>query len=218
MFYLPLSTIAYQELQELKQLMETNPVLDQHDVWSYCWGPKYTAAQFYRKIHAHIKVPSVYRWLWKSCCIMRHKMFAWLVLRDRINTRDLIQRRHWHVTDDTHCELCPGHIYEDRAHLFFECNFSVRIWNYLQITWQSNDDLQAVVSAAKNGFGQPFFMEVVVMAIWNIWLLQNGKFFNQEKPSVVRWKSKFFHDMYNLQYRIKAKLKDKLLAWLEDLP
>jgi hypothetical protein len=24
--------------------------------------------------------------------------------------------------------------------------------------------------------------------------------------------------MYNLQYRIKAKLKDKLLAWLEDLP
>jgi hypothetical protein len=94
----------------------------------------------------------------------------------------------------------------------------VRIWNYLQITWQSNDDLQAVVSAAKNGFGQPFFMEVVVMAIWNIWLLQNGKFFNQEKPSVVRWKSKFFHDMYNLQYRIKAKLKDKLLAWLEDLP
>jgi hypothetical protein len=94
MFYLPLSTIAYQELQELKQVMETNLVLDQQDVWSYCWGPKYTTAQFYRKIHAHIKVPNIYRWLWKSCCIMRHKMFVWLVLRDRVNTRDLLQRRH----------------------------------------------------------------------------------------------------------------------------
>jgi hypothetical protein len=94
----------------------------------------------------------------------------------------------------------------------------VRIWNYLQITWQSNGDLQAVVSAAKNGFGQPFFMEVVVMAIWNIWLIWNAKFFNQERPSFARWKSKFVHDMYNLQYRIKAKLKDKLLDWLKDLP
>jgi hypothetical protein len=198
--------------------MENNPVLDQHDVWSYCWGAKYTAAQFYRKIHAHIKVPSVYRWLWKSCCIMCHKMFAWLVLRDHINTRDLLQRHYWHVTDDTHYELCPGHIYEDRAHLFFDCNFSVRIWNYLQIPWHSNDDLQAVVLTAKHGFGQLFFMEVVVTAIWNIWLLRNGKIFNQEKPTFARWKSKFVHDMYNLQYRIKAKLKDKLLAWLDDLP
>jgi hypothetical protein len=26
------------------------------------------------------------------------------------------------------------------------------------------------------------------------------------------------HDIYNFQYRIKAKLKDKLLAWLDDIP
>jgi hypothetical protein len=120
MFYLPLSTITNQELQELKQIVDDNPVSDQLYVWSYCWGPKYFAALFYHKIHAYIKTPSVHKWLWKSCCIMRHKMFAWLVLSDCLNTRYLLQRRHWHVTDDTHCELCSGHLYEDRAHLFFE--------------------------------------------------------------------------------------------------
>jgi hypothetical protein len=124
LFYLPLSEMAYHELMDLKQIMLDNPVSVQSDAWSYVWGPTYTAALFYKRIHAHIKTPSVYKWLWKSCCMMRHKMFAWLVLSDRVNTRDLLQRRHWHVTDDTHYELCPGHLYEDRAHLFFECQFS----------------------------------------------------------------------------------------------
>jgi hypothetical protein len=59
---------------------------------------------------------------------------------------------------------------------------------------------------------------VVIMAIWNIWLLRNGKTFDRDKPTFARWKCKFVHDMSNLQYRIKAKYKDKLMAWLDDLP
>jgi hypothetical protein len=78
LFYLPFSEVAYQELLDLKQIMVDNLVSVQPDVWSYDWGPTYTAALFYRRIHAHIKTPSVYKWLWKSCCMMRHKMFAWL--------------------------------------------------------------------------------------------------------------------------------------------
>jgi hypothetical protein len=218
LFYLPLSPLAFQELEELQNLMHDNPVSDQLDVWSFVWGQKYTAAQFYRHIHRHIKVPGIYKWLWKSCCMMRSKMFAWLLLSDRLNTRDLLQRRHWHVTDDTHCVLCPGRFYEDRAHLFFECNFSMRIWNYLQITWQSNNDMQSVVSVAKQSFGQPFFMEVLIMALWNIWILRNGLIFRNERPTFARWKCKFVHDMSWLQYRIKDKHKDKLVDWLASLP
>jgi hypothetical protein len=155
--------VAYQELLDLKQIMVDNPVSVQPDVWSNDWGPTYTAALFYRRIHAHIKTPSVYKWLWKSCCMMRHKMFAWLLLSDHINTRDFLQRRHWHVQDDTHCELYPGHLYEDRAHLFFDCQFSRQIWNYLKISWNSNDSVQAVVSEARRSFGHPFSWK------WSSW-------------------------------------------------
>jgi hypothetical protein len=94
---------------------------------------------------------------WKSCCIMRIKVFGWLVLRDRINTRDMLQRRHWKVTEDTHCELCASRCYEDRIHLFFECIFSQRIWTYLQIDWPVSDDMQTMVAAAKRSFNKPFF-------------------------------------------------------------
>ncbi|KAK1594285.1 hypothetical protein QYE76_027246, partial [Lolium multiflorum] len=89
-------------------------------------------------------VPNVYLWLWKSCCVMKIKVFAWLLLSDRLNTRDLLQRRNWNVTDDKHCELCLLKAYEDRVHLFFECNFSARIWTYLQIDWQPLGDIQSV--------------------------------------------------------------------------
>ena len=76
-------------------------------------------------------------------------MFVWLLLVDRLNTRNLLQRRHWNVTDDTHCELCVTRAYEDRFHLFFTCNFSQRIWTYLQIDWSLGADIQSAIAAAK---------------------------------------------------------------------
>jgi hypothetical protein len=149
---------------------------------------------------------------------MKTKMFAWLLFSYRLNTRDMLQRRHWRVADDTHCELCPTRSYEDRSHLFFECNFSARIWNYLQITWKSNDNIQAVVSAARRSFGHSFFKEVLITACWNIWLLQNAKVFRQERPSFAKWRGKLLHDSTLLQYRIKDKHRSSLLAWIAALP
>jgi hypothetical protein len=72
---------------------------------------------------------------------MSAKFFAWLVLKDRLNTRDLLQQRHWHVTEEINYVLCALGAYEDRIHLFFECNFRRRIWTYLQIDWIPHDDL-----------------------------------------------------------------------------
>jgi hypothetical protein len=218
LFYLPLSRTAYAELQELQVIMLNNPLTEQSDVWTYVWGERYTSSKFYTHIHSHIQTPPVYQWLWESCCIMSHKMFAWLLLVDRLNTRDILQRRHWNTTDDTHCELCPLRAYEDRMHLFFQCNFSSRIWNYLQIDWIQNDDLQMVISTARKYFRKPFFMEVIIIACRNIWLVQNDKVFNQARPTFAKWKFKFIHDMLLIQYRIKQKYKSQLLSWIESLP
>jgi hypothetical protein len=97
LFYRPLSTQAFQELQTLQSLMDQNQLLGTKDEWHYYWGENYSAKQFYDHIHAHIMVPKVYTWLWKSSCVMKRKVFAWLLLVDRLNTRDLLRRRHWNV-------------------------------------------------------------------------------------------------------------------------
>jgi hypothetical protein len=109
---------------------------------------------------------------------MKLKVFAWLLLSDRLNTKDLLKRRHWNVTEDYTCHLCHSQVYEDRVHLFFDCKFSARVWNYLQITWSRDEvDMQRILTLAKKDFGLPFFMEVLITACWNICLIRNAKVF-----------------------------------------
>jgi hypothetical protein len=214
LFYTPLTQSAFVELEELRSLMERTPVTGNKDEWTYCWGGAYASVKFYSHIHEHIKVPKVYQWIWRSCCIMKTKVFAWLLLMDHLNTRDLLQRRHWNVTNVYHCELCPMRVHEDRMHLFFECNFSVRIWNYLQIEWVVSDDVQFILDHARKEFAKPFFMEVIMLACWHIWIIRNGKIFRSEKPTFAKWKAGFIHDMYLLRFRIKVKHRESLLEWI----
>jgi hypothetical protein len=218
LFYTPLSQSAFTELQQLRLIMQANPITGGADEWTYCWGGAYASAKFYYHIHKHLTVPKVYEWIWKSSCMMKTKVFAWLLLVDRLNTKDLLKRRHWQVTDVYHCELCPLHAYEDRIHLFFECNFSLRIWNYLQFDWRANDDLQMVIAHARKEFAKPFFMEVLMLACWNIWILRNAKIFRGERPTFARWKAGFLHDVWLLRHRIKVKYRDKFLDWIKTLP
>jgi hypothetical protein len=56
-------------------------------------------------------------------------------------------------------------------------NFSQRVWNYLQIDWSQAQDIQAAAFAARKDFAKPFFMEVVIIALWNIWKERNGQIF-----------------------------------------
>jgi hypothetical protein len=206
MFYLPLSTAVFEELNLLQGLMASHMIYDQKDEWTYTWGTHYKASKFYAHIHSHILVPKVYHWVWKSSCQMTTKVFAWLILRDRLNTRDMLQRRHWRVTYETTCVLCPLHAHEDRVHLFFECNFSQRIWSYLQISWDSSDDLQTIMDSARRSFAKPFFMEVVIMACWHTWLIRNANFFRNETPTFAKWRCNFIHVICLLKYRIKDRV------------
>jgi hypothetical protein len=217
LFYLPMSEQAYQEFQLLTDLMRFNPLSVSNDKWVYNWGPTYTASKYYQHLHAHIVVMPMFKSIWKSACMMRTKFFAWLLLNDRVNTRDMLIRTHWNVTNDNHCVLCPSRSYEDRLHLFFNCNFSQRVWIYLQIDWSQAQDIQAAAFAARKDFGKPFFMEVVIIALWNIWKQRNGKIFRNERPSFSGWRSSFLHDMSLLMYRIKSKHLDDLIAWIGSL-
>ena len=149
---------------------------------------------------------------------MKTMVFAWLLLSDRLNTRDLLKRRNWNVTKETNCVFCAAHVYEERFHLFFGCNFSQRIWNYLQINWSLSGDMFLAVAAARRDFGKPFFMEVLITACWHIWKIRNDKIFNQERSSFAKWKRNFIHDITLLSHRLKRKYVHSLMLWIADLP
>jgi hypothetical protein len=63
------------------------------------------------------------------------KFFAWLLLVDRLNTRDMLQRRNKHLEEGYLCALCPDLIQETSLHLFFECTSSAARWYATGIQW-----------------------------------------------------------------------------------
>ena len=170
-------------------------------------------------MHSHLPTIEPWKWLWSSRCMLKIMVFAWLLFFDRLNTKDLLVRRHWHdVKDDNLCVLCHQQIYEDQLHLFFSCNFSARIWNYLQIDWSRDSDVQQCISLARRRFAKVFFFEVVFTTAWNIWIIRNGKTFKGERATFRAWHCKFVHDLTLLSQRVKASVRPQLLSWLEGLP
>ena len=97
LFHLPLSTEAFGEFQLLIQIVLDYQDRDNTtDVWSWGFGKggPYTARKYYKQVHdPNISNPFL-SWIWKSCCTLKIKTFAWLVIMDRINTKDMILRRH----------------------------------------------------------------------------------------------------------------------------
>ncbi len=80
-------------------------------------------------------------WLWKTKCVMKIKFFAWLMFCDRLNTREMLDRRHCaKEDDDLTCVLCNANHRETRLHLFFSYPFSIKCWQHLGIEW--NHDLE----------------------------------------------------------------------------
>ena len=87
------------------------------DIWK--WPSKsgaFMSKLYYDSCFSHLVVDPIFKWIWKCACRLKFKVFGWILLMDRLNTRDMMQRRHWIIQDDT-CVLCNFAQHEDRAHL-----------------------------------------------------------------------------------------------------
>jgi hypothetical protein len=215
--HLPLSGQAFDEFLVLQTWLQDfnlqNPGADE---WKCPWGV-YKASKYYLSLFDHIQVAPQFSWIWKSKCIMRVKMFAWLLLSDRLNTKDMIQRRHWNVTSDYTCFLCSRSCHEDRDHLFFNCLFSSRIWNYLQIEWGYSGQITLMAENARRRFRWPFFTEVVALACRNIWKVRNTRIFNNVRPRFAAWRGSFIHDISLHAHHFRDDKKEILLHWIKSL-
>ena len=92
-FHLPLSHVAMQQCNELTVLLHTNYREGVNDNWSFMWGNHYSTKKMYEAILDPPAAPMPFKWNWKSCCLSRHKFFFWLLLLDRLNTKDLMARK-----------------------------------------------------------------------------------------------------------------------------
>lgn len=119
LFMLPLSSEAFQHLQALQSFIDHFSLTEQEDTWTPHWG-KSSAAKTYRYLIGHRHTPQIFKWLWKCFCQPKHKVFFWLVLKDRLSTRNVLRRKHMDLDSYT-CVLCQSLAEETCEHLFLHC-------------------------------------------------------------------------------------------------
>jgi hypothetical protein len=119
-FQLPLSIEASHQLAELSDsLVEWDRESNANDQWVYTRGSRiFTSKQAYDSLKGHSQAPVPFHWLWKSRCQGKHRVFFWLLLNDRLNTKNLLRRKRFNVLSVA-CVLCNLDSEETLKHLFF---------------------------------------------------------------------------------------------------
>lgn len=191
-FHLPLSSQAREEVLQLQNIVAGYQIdIDNKDAWVYHWGQRYSSAKYYHFYFRDVDCDEAFKWIWRSKCTMKLKVFAWLLLSDRLNTKNMLRRWHYVVgpvtprSDD--CVLCRQQCEETLEHLFFLCQFSVQCWDKLNISWGMGNNRFDWLSCARREWARPMFMEAFLVAAWSIWKERNNYIFRRIPFTFQSW-------------------------------
>lgn len=191
-------------------------VLDQNqqDQWLYIWGSAiFSSKKGYLQLLGTLDASPWFKWLWNSWVRGKHKFFFWLLLRDKVNTRDMIRPKNMHLDDYT-CVLCHSNQDETMMHLFFQCPFSQWCWRFLNIDWNTQATANDMLLQARLQFGSKIFREVFMVVVWFIWCHRNKVIFDQQRPSFSHWKVFFKEELALVMLKVKPSVRDLLESWL----
>lgn len=154
-FRIPMTRQAYNEFLELQnELSEMPPAaLDENDSWVFIWGhQRYSSSKFYQYQFRSLQPHRSVTWIWKTKYVPKIKFFAWLLLNDRLNTRNILRRRKKFLEEGYSYVLCQDSVQETIEHLFFDCPSAVSRWYALGIIWDENANIHQKLYIAKQVF------------------------------------------------------------------
>jgi len=93
--HLPLSPLAVTQLLQVAEDLLTLPANDEKDTWTYIWGsPFFSTSRAYKHLTGHMPTHPFFRKIWMSSCQNKHKFFFWLLLKNRLSTREILTKEH----------------------------------------------------------------------------------------------------------------------------
>jgi hypothetical protein len=132
-FHLPLTEQSYQQFLHLSTELENLAFTEETDSWTYIWGSShFSVHEAYNALAGHQPTHPVFNWLWGSKCQPKHRVFFWLLVQDKLNTRASLQNRHMELESYT-CENCILQRLEVVYHLFLICNFARSCWESIGV-------------------------------------------------------------------------------------
>ena len=156
-----------------------------------------------------------FKWLWNSACQNKHKVFFWLLMHDRLSTRELLKRKNM-ALPSYFCVCCNLSVEESISHLFLHCMFARSCWSSIGLNIGQSDPF-TTLKQLRNQLNVPFFMEVIILMCWGIWMQRNDFIFKGIQPSHQNCRHHFFKEFALVILRAKPRYKNSMLLWLEGL-
>ena len=148
--------------------------------------------------------------IWSSRVPNRVKIFAWLLFRDRLNSKSNLQRKH--IVTDSLCPRCR-HDGETSSHIFLDCPLSQRIWQRIGLSPSSTIDglwdcrLPTQVDAV-------IWHSVLLIILWKIWDSRNAMTFKQQNHHSILTLRKLVDDLMLWTHRMKKPVhKQAASSW-----
>ena len=105
------------------------------DSWSYIWNFRtFFSKKGLQALKWSLILHLAFNWNRKSSCQNKHKVFFWLLLKERLSTRDLLKRKNM-TLQGYNCPLCNGSAEETLIHMFIHCTFTTQCWAWLKFRW-----------------------------------------------------------------------------------
>jgi hypothetical protein len=220
MFHTPLSTIADEQCIRLQNTLNcfATPENDlmEKDKWSLDGNSvKYSTKKVYLAITKPNIAPAPFMWIWNSACLPKHKFFFWLLLQDRLNTKELMKRKKFFV-DNQRCVLCDDNAEEYMTHLFFQCDFSRNFWWRIGIEWNTDLDIIDMVTEANERTSLIFFKEAMMVGCWSIWNQRNKIIFENDQKDIELCYGFFKLSVSQVRHRVKPGLKEGMQDWIDN--
>ena len=113
----------------LQNDLQTVSTSAEPDTWTYIWNSdKFSPRKAYKALTIGTPAHDVFKWIWSLSVLLRYKIFFWLLIHDRINTRSLLSRKSFHLPN-YNCVLYQCNVDETVLHIFFDCPFALECWS-----------------------------------------------------------------------------------------
>ena len=108
--------------------------------------------------------PSI-QWIWKSYCQPKHKVFFWLLLKDRLSTRNILKRKNMTLQSYS-CVLCAQNIEESVHRLFLQCEFAKQCWEFIEVSIPPDSEFPDCMYFLRDTVLSQFYMEAAIVVIF----------------------------------------------------
>jgi hypothetical protein len=183
---------------------------DQEDKIVWTLGNKgFSVNSLYRKkMENQSLIP--YKFLWKSKLPHKIKVFFWLVVRNKILTKDNLRKRCW--IGSLNCCFCG--VDETIDHLFFKCPIAQYMWRVIQVALNLRSIPKNIKDLYDNWFCKPKdkMAHLVLFGcgalFWAIWRTRNDWCFGKNHlldPSNIIFLCCFWLDSWAIRQKKKEQ-------------